>query len=144
MANEVDSKQVDSKQADRDARTYSITDLSREFDITTRAIRFYEDQGLLSPKREGQKRIYSPRDRVLLKLIMRGKRLGFTLAESRMLFDMYDPDSGNSKQLQQFLAILDEKEALLDQQLHDIEVMKIELKEARQRCVDAMEQGEKN
>lgn len=122
--------------------TYSISDLSREFDITTRAIRFYEDQGLLSPLREGQKRIYGPRDRVLLKLILRGKRLGFTLAESRILFDMYDPDSGNSKQLHQFLAMLDEKEALLDQQLHDIEVMKIELKEARKRCVDALEEGE--
>lgn len=122
--------------------TYSISELSREFDITTRAIRFYEDQGLLSPLREGQKRIYSPKDRTLLKLILRGKRLGFTLAESRVLFDMYDPDSGNMKQLEQFLAILDEKEALLDQQLHDIEVMKIELKEARQRCLDAMEEGQ--
>ena len=122
--------------------TYSISDLSREFDITTRAIRFYEDQGLLSPLREGQKRIYSPKDRTLLKLILRGKRLGFTLAESRVLFDMYDPDSGNMKQLEQFLAILDDKEALLDQQLHDIEIMKIELKEARQRCLDAMEEGQ--
>lgn len=122
--------------------TYSISELSREFDITTRAIRFYEDQGLLSPLREGQKRIYSPKDRTLLKLILRGKRLGFTLAESRVLFDMYDPDSGNMKQLEQFLAILDDKEALLDQQLHDIEVMKIELKEARQRCLDAMEEGQ--
>lgn len=122
--------------------TYSISDLSREFDITTRAIRFYEDQGLLSPRREGQKRIYGARDRVLLKLILRGKRLGFTLAESRVLFDMYDPDSGNAKQLQQFLAMLDEKEALLDQQLHDIEIMQIELKEARQRCVVALEDGQ--
>ena len=122
--------------------TYSISDLSREFDITTRAIRFYEDQGLLSPLREGQKRIYSPKDRTLLKLILRGKRLGFTLAESRVLFDMYDPDSGNMKQLEQFLAILDDKEALLDQQLHDIEIMKIELKEARQRCLDAMAEGQ--
>lgn len=124
--------------ADKKQLTYTISDLSREFDITTRAIRFYEDQGLLSPLREGQKRIYGPRDRVLLKLILRGKRLGFTLAESRILFDMYDPDSGNNKQLHQFLAMLDEKEALLDQQLHDIEIMKIELKEARQRCVDAL------
>lgn len=119
--------------------TYSIGDLSREFDITTRAIRFYEDQGLLTPRREGQKRIYSPRDRTLLKLILRGKRLGFTLAESRVLFDMYDPDSGNEKQLQRFLSILDEKEALLDQQLHDIEIMKIELKEARHRCLVALD-----
>ncbi len=121
--------------------TYSISELSREFDITTRAIRFYEDQGLLSPKREGQKRIYTPRDRTLLKLILRGKRLGFTLAESRTLFDMYDPNSGNAAQLEQFMAMLDEKEARLDQQLHDIEVMKIELKEARKRCLDALEES---
>lgn len=118
--------------------TYTITDLSREFDITTRAIRFYEDQGLLNPKREGQKRIYTPRDRTLLKLILRGKRLGFTLAESRSLFDMYDPDSGNQRQLEQFLAMLDAKENLLKQQLHDIEVMQLELKEARVRCLNAL------
>ncbi|MGB3620652.1 MerR family DNA-binding transcriptional regulator [Ketobacter sp. MCCC 1A13808] len=122
-------------------KQYSISELSKEFDITTRAIRFYEDQGLLSPERDGQKRIYSARDRVLLKLILRGKRLGFTLSESRTLFEMYDPDSGNAKQLQQFLSILDEKEVMLDQQLHDIEVMKIELKEARQRCMSALEQS---
>lgn len=119
-------------------KTFSITELAREFDITTRTIRFYEDEGLLSPAREGQKRIYSPRDRVLLKLILRGKRLGFTLAESRKLFEMYDPSSGNRHQLQSMLAMLDEKEALLDQQLNDIHVMKIELQEARERCQTAM------
>lgn len=119
-------------------KTFSITELAREFDITTRTIRFYEDEGLLSPVREGQKRIYSPRDRVLLKLILRGKRLGFTLAESRKLFEMYDPSSGNRHQLQSMLAMLDEKEALLDQQLNDIHVMKIELQEARERCQAAM------
>ncbi len=119
-------------------RTYTITELAKEFDITTRAIRFYEDQGLMSPERQGQKRIYSPKDRVRLKLIMRGKRLGFTLAESRALIDMYDPNSDNEKQLQQFLSILDDKEALLEQQLQDIEVMKIELRDARNRCLTAL------
>ena len=120
-------------------QTFTITELAKEFDITTRAIRFYEDQGLISPERQGQRRIYSPKDRVRLKLIMRGKRLGFTLAESRALIDMYDPDSDNEKQLLQFLAILDEKEALLEQQLQDIEVMKIELRDARTRCLNALE-----
>jgi len=70
--------------------TYSISDLSKEFDITTRSIRFYEDQGLLKPKRRGQTRIYSLKDRVRLKLILRGKRLGFSLAETRRLFELYD------------------------------------------------------
>ncbi|MDX1693208.1 MAG: MerR family DNA-binding transcriptional regulator [Ketobacteraceae bacterium] len=120
-------------------QTYTITELAKEFDITTRAIRFYEDQELITPTRQGQKRIYTPKDRVRLKLIMRGKRLGFTLAESRALIDMYDPDSDNEQQLLQFLSILDEKEALLEQQLQDIEVMKIELKDARTRCLNALE-----
>jgi DNA-binding transcriptional MerR regulator len=75
---------------------------------------------------------------VLLKLILRGKRLGFTLAESRKLFEMYDPASGNRQQLQTMLDTLDDKEALLDQQLNDIHIMKIELQEARERCVAAM------
>ena len=120
------------------SRTYSITELSKEFDITTRTIRFYEDLGMLNPQREGQKRIYSPRDRVFLKLILRGKRLGFTLNESRNLIEMYDPNSDNQHQLVRMLNMLDEKEALLDQQLNDIKVMKLELQEARERCQAAM------
>jgi DNA-binding transcriptional MerR regulator len=120
---------------------YSITDLAREFDITTRTIRFYEDQGLLAPRREGQKRLYTARDRTLLKLILRGKRLGFSLAESRKLFEMYDPDSGNRQQLLSYLDMLDDKATLLDQQLNDIKVMKIELNDARQRCLDALGQA---
>ncbi|MDG2391981.1 MAG: MerR family DNA-binding transcriptional regulator, partial [Thalassotalea sp.] len=72
--------------------TFSIGDLSREFDITTRSIRFYEDQGLISPARKGQTRIYNRRDRVRLKLILRGKRLGFSLAETGRLFELYDAD----------------------------------------------------
>ncbi|MCG8317034.1 MAG: MerR family DNA-binding transcriptional regulator [Pseudomonadales bacterium] len=123
-------------------RTYTITELAKEFDITNRAIRFYEDQGLISPQREGQKRIYSAKERVRLKLIMRGKRIGFTLAESRTLIDMYDPDSNNEKQLQQFLAMLDEKDAQLEQQLQDIEAMKVELKDARIRCTTAMAEAQ--
>ena len=77
--------------------TYTISDLARELDITTRAIRFYEEQGMLSPERRGQERIYSPRDKVSLKLILRGKRIGFSLAECRELIELYDPDpsSGN-------------------------------------------------
>ncbi len=72
-------------------QTYSISDLSRELDITTRAIRFYEEQGLLSPERRGLERIYSARDKVTLKLILRGKRIGFSLAECRELIELYDP-----------------------------------------------------
>lgn len=121
------------------AKTYSISELAREFAITTRTIRFYEDIGLLNPVREGQKRIYSPRDRVFLKLILRGKRLGFTLNESRTLIEMYDPASDNKAQLISMLKMLDEKEARMDQQLNDIQIMKLELQDARERCLATLQ-----
>jgi DNA-binding transcriptional MerR regulator len=79
--------------------TYSISDLAREFDVTTRTIRFYEDEGLISPTREGRRRIFSPRDRTRLKLILRGKRIGFSLAEIREIIDMYDATPGEAGQL---------------------------------------------
>lgn len=112
---------------------YSISELAREFDVTTRTIRFYEDEGLLSPERRGQTRIYSPRDRVLLKLILRGKRLGFSLAECRELFDLYDPEKGNKAQYQLMLDKLAERRRALAQQLHDIHLMQIELDAAEAR-----------
>jgi DNA-binding transcriptional MerR regulator len=121
------------------ARTYSISDLSREFDVTTRTIRFYEDEGLLTPERRGQTRVYSARDRVLLKLILRGKRLGFSLAECRELFDLYDPERGNQAQYQLMLDKLASRRAALEQQLNDIKLMQIELDtaEARIRAAQA-------
>lgn len=114
-------------------RTYSISELAREFDVTTRTIRFYEDEGLLTPERRGQTRIYSPRDRVLLKLILRGKRLGFSLAECRELFDLYDPEHGNQAQYQLMLDKLASRRAALEQQLNDIRLMQIELDTAETR-----------
>ncbi len=118
--------------------TYTISDLAKEFDVTTRTIRFYEDEGLLSPERRGQARIYSARDRVLLKLILRGKRLGFSLADSRELFELYDPASGNKAQLLLMLDKLSEKRTALEQQLHDIQVMQIELDAAETRIRNAI------
>ena len=79
--------------------SFSISDLAREFGVTTRAIRFYEDEGLLSPSRSGRQRVYTSRDHVRLKLIVRGKRLGFSLSEVREIIEMYDLDSGESGQL---------------------------------------------
>ncbi|AMT89683.1 MerR family transcriptional regulator [Pseudomonas moraviensis] len=122
------------------SQTYSISDLARELDITTRAIRFYEEQGLLSPERRGQERIYSPRDKVTLKLILRGKRIGFSLAECRELIELYDPSGGNTKQLNSMLAKISERREQLEQQLLDIEQMKLELDTAEERCVQALEQ----
>lgn len=114
--------------------TYSITELAQEFDVTTRAIRFYEDQGLLSPTRKGQMRVYAPRDRVRLKLVLRGKRLGFALSEIREILDMYDAEPGEVGQLQYFLGKLDERRAVLRQQQRDIAVTLKELDDIEAQC----------
>ena len=100
---------------------FSISELAREFDVTPRAIRFYEDQGLLAPRRDGQRRIYTPRDRTRLKLTLRGKRLGLTLSEIRELIDMYEPGRDQRPQLERFLAVLEAHKASLLQQQADIE-----------------------
>lgn len=120
-------------------RTFSISELAKEFDVTTRTIRFYEQQGLLNPARQGQTRIYSPKDRVRLMLTLRGKRLGFSLAESKELFDMYDSTTqGNEKQLLYMLDILTKKQADMRQQLSDIQRLQEELNIAESRCQDAL------
>ncbi len=119
--------------------TYSISDLARELDITTRTIRFYEEQGMLTPERRGQERIYSARDKVTLKLILRGKRIGFSLAECRELIELYDP-TGNHKQLETFMRKIAERREQLRQQLLDIEQMQLELDTAEERCLSAMAQ----
>jgi DNA-binding transcriptional MerR regulator len=106
---------------------FSISELASEFDITPRAIRFYEDQGLLAPKRDGQRRIYTPRDRTRLKLTLRGKRLGLTLSEIRELIDMYEPGRDERPQLERFLAVLEEHKASLLQQRQDIEAQLSEI-----------------
>lgn len=124
--------------------TYSITDLAREFHITPRAIRFYEDQGLLNPKRQGRRRIYSQRDRTRLKLVLRGKRLGFTLGETRELFDLYDGARNGEKQLRYFLQLLSERRAILRQQQRDIEAVLYEINTAEAECrklIDELKPG---
>ena len=110
-----------------DRAEYSISDLASEFDVTPRAIRFYEDQGLLSPRREGQRRIYSLRDRTRLKLTLRGKRLGLTLSEVRELVDMYEPGRDDRPQLERFLAVLASHRASLQTQQADIEAQLAEI-----------------
>ncbi|MHB0853250.1 MerR family transcriptional regulator [Stutzerimonas nitrititolerans] len=119
-------------------QTYSISDLASELDITTRAIRFYEEQGMLSPTRRGQERIYAPKDRVALKLILRGKRLGFSLAECKTLIELYDPQAGNRKQLDSMLELIAERRQQLEQQLLDIQQMQLELDTAEERCRTAL------
>jgi len=94
------------------AETYSIADLAREFDVTHRAIRFYEDEGLLSPGRDGTRRVYSKRDWVRLKLILRGKRLGFSLAEVHEMLELYDSAPDERPQLEKFVAVPERFEVL--------------------------------
>ena len=106
---------------------FSIGELAREFDVTPRAIRFYEDQGLLSPRREGQRRIYTPRDRTRLKLTLRGKRLGLSLSEIRELIDMYEPGRDARPQLERFLAVLESHKSALLRQRADLEAQLSEL-----------------
>ena len=100
---------------------FSIGELAQEFDVTPRAIRFYETEGLLSPRRDGQRRIYTPRDRTRLKLTLRGKRLGLTLAEIRELIDMYEPGRDDRRQLERFQEVLEAHRKSLLQQRADIE-----------------------
>ena len=116
--------EIEKERADAE---YSIGELATEFDVTPRAIRFYEDQGLLSPRRDGQRRIYTPRDRTRLKLTLRGKRLGLTLSEIRELIDMYEPGRDERPQLARFLAVLESHKASLLQQRTDIEAQLSEL-----------------
>lgn len=114
-------------EAKEDARTYTISELAREFDVTPRAIRFYEDQGLLAPARSGQNRVYSKRDYVRLKLTLRGKRLGFSLSEIREMVDMYDRAKDEKRQLAAFVALLAEKRAQLLHQRGEIDEMLAEI-----------------
>ncbi len=123
---------------EKQGKTFAIGELAKEFDTTTRAIRFYEDQGLISPAREGQKRIYSPADRIIIKLIMRGKRLGFSLAESKELIDLYKADDKNQTQHLRVLEQVRVSRERLMQQQRDIEMMLIELDEHETRVKEDM------
>ncbi len=119
-------------------QTFSIGELAKSMDITPRSIRFYEEQGLLSPTRSGQSRIYMKKDQVRLKLILRGKRLGFSLAETKTLFDLYDSHQNSKAQLEAMLKMTDEKRAHMQQQLEDSEMLKAELEDVEARCQDEL------
>ncbi|WP_172153083.1 MerR family transcriptional regulator [Pseudomonas tumuqii] len=121
------------------AKTYSISELARELDVTTRTIRFYEEQGMLIPTRRGQERIFTAKDRVALKLILRGKRIGFSLAECKTLIELYDPQGDNRNQLEIMLGKIAERRLQLEQQLLDIEQMQLELDTAEERCRAALQ-----
>lgn len=117
--------------------TYTITDLAREFDVTPRAIRFYEDQGLLSPLRTGaggRTRVYNGRERTRLKLTLRGKRLGLTLNEIREILDLYESPRDTAPQLERFLASLAEHRATLERQMEDLQAQLAEIDQHERHC----------
>jgi DNA-binding transcriptional MerR regulator len=114
--------------------TFTIADLADEFALTTRAIRFYEDQGLLSPERRGTRRIYGQRERVRLKLVLRGKRLGMSLAEIADILDLYQADNSERSQLEKFLEVLGSRRNLLEQQREDIDVVLEEISTIERDC----------
>jgi len=117
---------------------YSISQLSKEFDVTTRSIRHYEDIGLLSPTRRGQTRIYSQADRTRLRLILRGKRLGLSLEDSREIIDMYEPGKTNIDQLKKLIDAIQQQRSKLNQQLDDIGKLLKDLNRAEADCIDAL------
>ena len=114
--------------------SFTISDLAREFALTTRAIRFYEDEGLLSPLRNGRARIYSERERVRIKLILRGKRLGLALSEIRELLDLYATTGNERPQLAKFLVMLADRRARLLQQREDIDAVLCEIEVLDRDC----------
>jgi DNA-binding transcriptional MerR regulator len=120
------------------SQTFSIGELAKDFSITPRSIRFYEEQSLLVPERRGQKRVYYIKDKVRLKLILRGKRLGFSLAEISTLFELYDTNPNSAAQLETMLQLTKTKRTVLAQQLNDIQMLMNELDEVESRCEEEL------
>ncbi len=118
--------------------TYTIGELAKEFDITTRTIRFYEDAGLLNPERNGQTRIYKAKDRTRLMLVLRGKRLGFSLQETKTIFELYDNEETEEKQIQIMLTLIEEKKQKLIQQQQDIADILDDLSELEAGCKESL------
>ncbi|MCZ2136383.1 MAG: MerR family DNA-binding transcriptional regulator [Burkholderiales bacterium] len=121
--------------------TFTITELADEFALTTRAIRFYEDQGLLAPQRRGTRRLYTPRERVRLKLILRGKRLGMSLAEIAEILDLYAAGKSERSQLEKLLETLSRRRAIIEQQREDIDVVLAEIAALEKDCRKRLKRG---
>lgn len=121
-----------------------IRQLTDEFGLTTRALRFYEDQGLLLPERNGRNRIFSERDRTRLKLILRGKRMGFSLAEIRVIIDMYDDKSGELQQLEHLQQKIAKQRESLVQKLTDITDSLVELDRVEKGCIEKISEIKTN
>lgn len=117
---------------------YSITELTREFDVSTRTLRFYEDEGLIHPVRRGRTRLFRPSDRQLVRQILRGKRLGFSIAEIREIIQMYKEPPGEVGQLNLMIRRIEEKREDLRQKRRDLEETLAELDRAEESCVERL------
>lgn len=126
-------------------KTYTISELSKEFDVTTRAIRLYEESGLVAPERVGSKRVYQERDRVRLQLILRGKRIGFTLAQVKEMFDLYDskPVEGEKKQIVYLLEIMEQRLGVLKLQREELELAVVDIESVCERAKETLAELEK-
>tara|TARA_B110000259_G_scaffold140903_1_gene158690 strand:- start:1873 stop:2274 length:402 start_codon:yes stop_codon:yes gene_type:complete len=123
---------------------YSITYLRKEFGVTTRTMRHYEEIGLINPSRRGQTRVYSSADRTRLRLILRGKRLGLSLEDSRQIIDMYEPGKTNIEQLNSLIGAIRQQREKLNQQLDDISNLLKDLKKAEADCINALKTNRQN
>ena len=131
---------------DKQPKTYSISELASEFKLTSRTLRLYEEEGLLSPERAGTRRIYHERERVRLRLVLRGKRLGWSLSEIRELIDLYDSSHGEEAQLERMIEKLDERREMLQVQKQDVELALIELEQIAnnaQTALDSIQAGQR-
>lgn len=124
----------------KSSKEYTISQLAEEFDVTTRTIRFYEDKGMIHPERRGQTRVFLPRDRVRLKLILRGKRLGFTLAEIREIIDMYDDAEGEKAQLNLLLDKIRTRRDELAEKRRDLDAAERDLQDVESRVLERMKE----
>jgi DNA-binding transcriptional MerR regulator len=142
MARAVASRPASPRGEPAASPTLSIGQLAREFGLTTRAIRFYEDCGLLAPQRRGRQRVYTVRDRTRLKLTLRGKRLGLTLAEVKELVDMYESPRDTQPQLKKFLVVLATHREQLEQQLSDLQATLGEVREQEREARRLLAEGQ--
>ncbi|MEL6504359.1 MAG: MerR family DNA-binding transcriptional regulator [Pseudomonadota bacterium] len=117
---------------------YTITELTREFNVSTRTIRFYEDEGLIKPVRRGRTRLFRPTDRLLLKQILRGKRLGFSIAEIREIIEVYKAPSGEEGQIKLMIERINEKRSELEQKRQDIEETMREMDSAEEAALERL------
>jgi len=140
MDRAIDSGPTTRSDSTSESITYAIGELAGEFGVTSRALRLYEEEGLLKPRRKGTRRIYSERNRVRLRLILRGKRLGWSLAEIRELFDLYESSHGEEAQLELMLSKLDQRREMLEAQKRDINNALIDLERILGNAQKALDQ----